>query len=324
MQRPPEPLPTIESSVFVTDSLVGVEIEVEGMSHVNLSSWNTVAEHSVRGFELVLRQPMRKFELSAALEELNDVTWSSRAFSERTSVHVHIDIRDMTFDQLMNFITLSAMFEKVLYNYVDSSRTANHFCWAMSDCEQMVQSLRELNTAALRRRESDIYNMLRHTFSLGSYKYAGINLASISRYGSLEFRMHHGTADTKELIRWINILLKIKEYAMGEERTPSNILSTKQNAGIDSIFLDVLGHYSGILDYDRAQHDILCGIRLAQDFVNVITNPSNQADFEERDLSQLRDILRTMQNHLGSQGRRILGLQEPVEDDDEDEEEWHL
>ena len=273
---PPKPERSA-NSVFISDSYIGIEIEMEGVSEsalTNIPAWRRVAEGSVAGYELVLREPSSGDQLYLAIQQLLNISNStdlSSAFTERTSNHVHVDVTDMTYIQFVNFLTLSVMFEKVLYKYVAPHRSHNHFCWSFFDSQALVTKVKQVNEVARRGSSDRLYQALNESFSASSTKYSGINVSSVPRYGSLEFRMHEGTMDTNRIIRWINILMSIKEYAMDEGRTPSNILETKQDVGIDSIFTAVLGNYRGILTYQGVEDDILQGIRSAQDFVYQVT-----------------------------------------------------
>jgi hypothetical protein len=307
MSRVEEPF-DINSSIFKSTSYIGVEVEVERTPNsvfTSLPSWSRVSEGSIDGWEAVLRRPMRTHELFLALNEFNDVSFNRGAFTERTSVHIHVDIRDMTFDQFMNFLTLSTMFEAVLYKYVASHRSHNHFCWSLLDCQSTLHRIASICRA--NRNSENLNSAIRNNFNADSTKYAGINLSSVPRYGSLEFRMHEGTANSTSLIRWINILMSIKEYAMGEGRTPLNILETKQSLGIDSIFTAVLGDYKGILTYEGVDKDILQGIRSAQDFVYVINNDLQDATPPTIETSLYTDFLSTINNrYLSDQARRLV------------------
>ncbi len=266
-------------SIFVSESFVGLEIEMEGVSSqavANLTHWNRVSEGSISGYEIVLKKPKCQDELFLALCEIDVIKGRQsldNAFSERTSVHVHVDIRDMTFNQMMAFITLSAMFEPVLYKYVAEHRSNNHFCWSLLDCQDLINRITKVYKADSTTNSRN--NAISQAWTASATKYAGINLSSVPRYGSLEFRMHEGTANKNSIIRWINILLSIKAYCMERDNiTPLNVLQTKEDMGIDSIFTEVLGGYKGILSYGGVEDDILKGIRSAQDFVHSLTERS--------------------------------------------------
>ena len=293
-------------SIFRSESYVGIEIEMENVSSsvlTGLPSWRQVSEQSVDGWELVLRQPKCTHGLFLALEELQAIRGNideASTFTERTSNHFHIDIRDMTYIQLMNFLTLAVMFEPVFFKYVAPHRSSNHFCWSFLDCQNLITRIKKVNDVYREGNPEAVRSVMRDQFNPNATKYSAINLSSIPRYGSLEFRMHEGTLNTNAMIRWINILLSLKNYAMDQDRTPSNILETKQDVGIDSIFTAVLGEYRGILSYDGVEEDILKGIRSAQDFVYQLTQsdqgiplPENPRGVFHRFLGSLNsDLLR--------------------------------
>ncbi len=303
-----EPVPPVSNlGLMQTGTHIGVEIEIntpDSRDAFNSRYWNTVPEGSVQGFEAVLAQPLGGSELVTALDEAEREIEGLRGddkFPELTSVHIHTDIRDMTVTQLINFLTLSIMFENVLYNYVEPHRSKNHFCLPMSDATECLHKLKSFVTH--HRADTLTRDRIHSLFQAGDVKYAGINLSSIPRYGSLEFRMHHGTANSTDLIRWINILLKIKEYAMGEGRSPTNILETKISIGISTIFEEVLGDYSGILRYEGIEEDILDGIRNAQDFVSVYYVPVGRVllnDIPDSDLDLHSNYITWLENRNGN------------------------
>jgi len=305
-------LPTVtHSSLFKTTDHIGLEIEVQGdeARYVHeLSNWRVVPEGSIRGFELVLAGPKAGEELLEAIceaEEVMDRYIGERgrsfeqAFPEMTSVHCHINVLDMTIDQLISFLTLSIMFESILYNYVASHRNKNHFCLATLDAQDIIERIKQFVRVYRSHGDQNARSALNTLFSQSRTKYAGINLSAIRQYGSLEFRMHQGTHRANDLIRWVNIIQTIKAYAMGEGRTPSNILETKQEVGITTLFQQVLGDYSMHFETDGLEQEILDGIRQAQDFVGAYNEPAGfnaMAAIPDGDGS-LYDIYRASVSH---------------------------
>lgn len=277
-----------DGSIFVSSSYFGVELEIEhndSSAFRKSKNWTIVSEGSISGYEAVLSRPMQGKDLYLALMDadacFNSMGDLSEAFSERTSTHIHVNILDMTFTQLLNFICLGVLFEKVLFKYVAPHRSNNHFCWAVGDCPAIIDRLlaviKVYNKNALNL-GTKVSDALASNFEIHSAKYAGINLSSIDRYGSLEFRMHQGTSDITSIIRWINVLGTIKNYAMLPNLSPTNILETKESQGIGSIFKHVLGRYQGLLNYPNVEDDILYGARLAQDFV-VAIDPTRSINY---------------------------------------------
>lgn len=311
--------PVTNPGIMVTGDPVGVEVEIENNSSSRvdrLSNWNVVGEGSINGFEAVLSQPMGGLHLVQALQELEDALserTQEQMFSEMTSTHIHINVTDLTADELFSFITLAIMFEPVLYNYVAPHRNKNHFCLPMSDADDVLVRLAQVVMAHRRGDLSRGHFSTR--FSMNQCKYAGINLSSIARYGSLEFRMHQGTSRTTDIIRWVNILLTLKEHSRG--RSPVNILETKVEMGIMSQFVEILGNYSGILTYEGIEDDILDGIRNAQDFVALYNIPVGRGV-----LSDIPNSDRFNEQY------RALSVEDgddwDDEEDEDDDDEWEM
>lgn len=270
-------LPTIPpvtadaSSLFADNVLVGLELEIEGISHDNKppALWKIEHDGSLApgSCEVVLRQPLSGVDLLASLNSLKIfLKGKEPIFTARTSLHVHIDVSSLTIQQLLSFITLYVTFEKVLMNYMEASRSNNHFCMDMGIGGANIRVLRDLMKG-----EKSVEEILMHTTRSDEFKYSGCNLASIGKYGSLEFRAHQGISKRPQMLRWINLLLSLRTYAL--THTPAEILGFKQDNSEDGLFQEVLGHYSTFLEYPELSDDILVGARVAQDFVYA-TEPS--------------------------------------------------
>jgi hypothetical protein len=110
-------------------TFVGVEIELE---KVNLNSdvggtWKMIEDNSLKddGQEFVTIPIQFKY-LEVELHRLFQGIKTCRA-SKRCSVHVHMNARDFTLEELKTFIALYMIFEKSFYNY-SGNRWNNNFC----------------------------------------------------------------------------------------------------------------------------------------------------------------------------------------------------
>lgn len=98
--------------------MVGIEIEVENITQqvIPLAYWDAKSDGSLRnnGIELV-SVPLQIKQVQLALEHVFDVLNQNNKpdFSNRTSIHIHVNCRDLTQDQLYNFILLYAIFENI-------------------------------------------------------------------------------------------------------------------------------------------------------------------------------------------------------------------
>ena len=264
----PDPCTYTPSSLFASNSLVGVEIELERVRTLKIADngfyeyWQIVEDGSLRdgGMEYVLSRPFSGKDLETALKLFDkNVAKSGKQIraGRRTSVHVHIDIRDLTFDQLMKFVCIYSIFEESLFKLVGEERSNNIFATSFSNAEGELKQLGRFGDSPNRDEARAIFSVFT--------KYSACNLAAVQKYGSLEFRNHEGTYDISRIIKWINILMLMKEAAISLEIPTEEILSSISQNGAEAFFLNVFQEYSDELRYDTLEYDMFNGLRLVQD-----------------------------------------------------------
>jgi hypothetical protein len=206
------------------ETFVGIEVEVEGVhtnSHVGKVNsthflWNNTEDNSLRnnGREFV-SLPVRGENISYALQLLSNTLHKSincvgHEFSERTSVHVHVNCRDLTTEQLSTLVLAYSLVEPVMYDFVGGGRDDNIFCVPLKDTGIA----------------STLADGYAHPHGLVDFisswnKYAGLNLLPLRTYGTVEFRHMTGTCNIERLQMWIDMLLSLRQYAI---KTPFNTL----------------------------------------------------------------------------------------------------
>lgn len=189
---------------------VGIEIEVEGASlpQVLDKYWNVERDGSLRGesAEYVLDAPKTRLTAFKALDYLDAAFKDNNSklnFSHRTSVHVHINVKDMTRNELVNFIYLSYLFDNCFARIGDRPVKGNRFCLRLIDAEEPAFWLQQ----AMKRKGFPRIPQMQEA------KYSAVNICPISKYGSVEFRTMKGTMDVKLLKDWVDILLRLREYS---------------------------------------------------------------------------------------------------------------
>ena len=236
------------------DTHIGIEVEVERIFREGSISdfvdtkydtvhyvWNNVSDGSLRnnGREFV-SMPLKGREIGFALKRLNDTLYNDKQcigheFTDRTSVHVHMNIRDLTVNQLSNLVMLYALVEPLLFSIESTNRDKSIFCvpWNESNVIPQLRSLMDTTV-------SDKSRLL----SLSNwYKYTGLNLKPVVSYGTVEFRHMKGTCDTKILTSWINIILSLKKYAVNSEFTvlKDKLLNLNTTSAYNAIILEIFG-----------------------------------------------------------------------------------
>jgi len=195
---------------LLPEQLVALEVEVENFRQAPRQKdirdslrdfWTVEDDGSLRnnGAELV-SGPQYGRDLLAALSVLEQALPQNVVWSLRTSVHVHLDVREWTTDQLLSMIYMYIVLEYVLFEFSPHRRN-NQYCvpWFCSGANDIAGVLH-----ILRQRQSAV--ALKEALS-ALYRYSALNLKAVHKFATVEFRHMHGTNNAMELVSWINILM---------------------------------------------------------------------------------------------------------------------
>lgn len=202
------------------DGDVGIELEIEGsrlprsVSGIPGCEWEVKEDGSLRnGLEYVTSGPIDHSIVPAGVTHLYDALSSSKLnLSTRCSTHVHINLKGMNFGQICSFVILWSCFERVLTEWCGPTRVNNHFCVSLVDSKRMVSDWTAFFTEGLVNFQND-------------RRYASLNPMSMDRFGSLEIRTMEGCSSPVRVVKWVNILMAIKNFAMTRYSNPEILVS---------------------------------------------------------------------------------------------------
>lgn len=201
----------VESDRFVSNRLIGIEVEVENAQALRgtvFKYWNVIDDSSLRnnGVEILLRQPMCGADLLAALNELQSIfaECPSINVSERCSVHVHVDVRDLDHTVVASVLAAYIGVESGLYKLGGKNRYDNIYCPGVTSALEQTELMRRV----VRGNGGDFASACNEWC-----KYTGVNLRSIIQRGSIEFRAHEGTLEVSRIEQWVRVLQRLFVYA---------------------------------------------------------------------------------------------------------------
>ena len=270
--RDADPRSYLAHDRLACQALLGVEIELEGVSFATVTDrapeevrrwWGFSEDGSLRGanFEAILRTPLAGDDYCTAVSVLcsylNDKYGKKLNASERTSLHIHCDVRDLTTDQLIKLILIYMIFERALFHYVGKGRDKSNFCIPNCKFVDLFDSLGSL-TAAPEKFHSSVNRM---------DKYGALNLSALPKFGSLEFRHHPGCFNEEDIIRWSNIILSLRKWAV---ESPTDAISLPEYLsayGPPALAANVFNDLFPFLDYPDLTSDCYYGVRRVQDIV---------------------------------------------------------
>ena len=125
-------------------------------------------------------------------------------FTVRTSIHVHVNMSNMSMDQTKHFLLLYALLEPVFLEFAGPVRKHNIHCVP-------------LNFTFL----PAIYNKGLPEIVKAWTKYSAFNLMPLRTQGTIEFRHLYGTGDIAVYQQWLNMIKQLWNFAFYE---PTNSL----------------------------------------------------------------------------------------------------
>jgi hypothetical protein len=198
---------------------MGVELEIENCNEEWCTAgFKVVPDGSLRnsGLEFV-SSPMTYSNMVYALDTFYDrnkpqVRWSeiypeeydiSSNYSDRTSIHVHTNVGDLTIKQLQTLCLLYEVFENLLFAFVGNDRDKNIFCVPWQETTLSYSVIPKLVTDP-----GSIRNW---------QKYTALNLLPIMSQGSVEWRHLHGTSNRDQIYTWLRLIGHMYAYVLSCE-----------------------------------------------------------------------------------------------------------
>jgi hypothetical protein len=149
-------------------------------------------------------------DISDAIKLFNEVhsrfDYGPDKFSERTSIHVHVNCLPLTSQEVRNIVLVYAIFEEVFFKLVHPKRRHNIHCVPLT--------------------ETFLPNNYKHSLlSLVArwHKYTALNLLPLKRYGTIEFRHMHGHDDPELLSEWLSAIRGLFDVGLKIQVTPANL-----------------------------------------------------------------------------------------------------
>ncbi len=239
------PLP-YDDTVPDPDLYVGLELEIEnwrGVHHID-NRWAIKTDGSLRGEarELVTLPTKVKFVERLLKDAYAIYQVEETDFSDRCSVHVHMNVLDYTMDQLKVLCILYQMMERLLYDFIGNDRKDNIFCvpWYESG----------MSHAFLDNSKSSMSNW---------EKYTALNLLPVQAQGTVEFRHMHGTCDIPYIMQWVRLLSRMSIFAKKTtvKLLSQTVLSMNTVSNYDQFLMEVFADDVGALKKNPEYQELL-------------------------------------------------------------------
>lgn len=228
----------------IVPDAVGIEVEMEfseGFSVEELypvagDDWQIKSDGSLRNFglEFVSRPFSLRHEgtvLSKTWTDLIEHKRMAKANHDcpRASVHVHVNVRDYTYNQLMNIILAYLLLEGTLVDYCGRWRRGNLFALRIPEAAANFTTIK-----------SAITNF--HSIRLSAeQRYSAMNLVSLNTFGTIEFRMLGSVYNPQLIERWASGLRHMVDRAATNFASPPDVYRRYTSASRQEFVAEFLG-----------------------------------------------------------------------------------
>jgi hypothetical protein len=210
--------------------ICGCEFEIEDIKAIleDLELFNCIEDHSLRNNGREFTTPPLLFDEQCAAFTIlhSSLELGADPFSDRTSIHVHVNVRELTEQEVRQFILLYALLEPLFFEFVGDVRKGSIFCVPLN--HTYLPSLYKHPLAVLQTKW---------------HKYTAFNILPLSTFGTIEFRHMYGTGNKPEFIHWLTCLKELYTFI---ESTP------------DFSLLDELSKGTSVVTIARAAVPTLC------------------------------------------------------------------
>lgn len=218
----------------VQEILFGIEYEIESiLTWADVGPYfNIIEDSSLRNngkefvsFPSTFLSTLNQFKFLHSNLKLDNKT---DAFSERTSIHVHVNCLNLEIRTINNILLAYLYAEPLIFKFIGRNREHNIYCVPLS------------------------YTTFNTTIPLGIakildkwHKYTALNLCRIHDLGTMEFRHLHGTNDFEKFKLWLTIINELFLYFINNPKVEVyDLLLKDKNEFLNLIFPSLVSQFS--------------------------------------------------------------------------------
>lgn len=247
-----------------TPNRFGFEIELENIvgnpaerltALINEGVLHTEPDNSLRnnGSEFVT-QPIDIGSVGVTYTEIKRAikqSYPQLEATHRCGVHIHMNVRDLTLQQLARFMVLYSLAEEVIIAHT-GERDTNNFCVPLYQSDRLSAWL-----SVFKKGDSYILDTINR-----SHKYAALNTKPITALGTVESRMLAGHLwDTTKPIELAVVLYRLKELCKHPESVTefrNRIWDINTTSGYENILMQFFqGGLLGVDVANKANHEMV-------------------------------------------------------------------
>lgn len=252
--------------------MFGIELECEGKKvdavpgHPIHNDWlphkdGSLRNHHGSSCEWVFNGPVgykQSIERIDSLFDYFDERKAKLVCSNRTSTHVHFNMSDKSVYQVLNLYILYTMLEDILDTFCGEDRKGNLFCLSTRKAPYQLLMVEKA------------FNDWQNFADFGdAWRYTSLNLCSLNKFGTVEFRGMRGVDNKQDLIQWLDILNEFTQYACYKMGNPTDLIQELSQKAPEEFLRGIFSKESFVAltkgwDMQELHYSMYEGLRLVQ------------------------------------------------------------
>jgi hypothetical protein len=179
----------------------GFAVSTPGYSHRTMRTWKVVYDGSVSGGFEAVSPVLRGEEGIAEVKRAASALEAAGArINKSCGLHVHFGANDLSVAAVKNVVARYAKYESAIDAFMAPSRRNNASTYCRSVVGRVASEIVNSNASTKERLAAAMDS-----------RYHKVNLQSLTRHGTIEFRQHGGTVDGTKIENWIRFGLAFVE-----------------------------------------------------------------------------------------------------------------
>jgi hypothetical protein len=196
----------------------GFEVELENL-HSSVRSWPQVdgwelkGDGSLRdGIEYVFNGPQSGATALASINGFHEAMTQARPDPTfRCSTHLHMDVRDLEMTDVSKYVLAYLILEDVFFDHCAPERRQSNFCVPFMNNDYLSNRFGRWFLSG-----DDDRISFNNTINWS--KYSALNLQTISRFGTVEFRGSQAIVNREDMIALMGRMASIKNFVRQADR----------------------------------------------------------------------------------------------------------
>lgn len=217
----------------------GIEVEADAdMSYVRkVRGWRATRDGSMQhpeSVEFVMEKPLSLEETKTLVRNLYEAFRVAEVTgvgeSMRAGIHVHVNCQRYTMREIYAIVCAYYCLEQIILTKFGEDRKGNLFCLGLEDANfalfALEQSYRSQNLVG---------------FGNENIRNSSVNLSTLTKYGSLEFRAMMTPPTEEPILDWIEFLDHMTNYIVENKLTPHDIVLGFSAGELNQTLLNLVG-----------------------------------------------------------------------------------